>query len=179
MRNGLEDVEVLKESSTSGREINMVRIRDIIIVISYTYTYTSHLTSCGLIPSSLPHPAIYIGDFNSHHKDWGCCSNDTAGEQITKWASLEDLHLLYDLKQSGSFRSVRWTTDHNPDLCFVTHNSPGVPLSTTRTILSYFLHSQHHPIILQIGLEVLLLQSVPKPCWNFRKADWPIYTSET
>ncbi|CAM5121155.1 unnamed protein product [Eretmochelys imbricata] len=176
MQNGLEDVEVLEEFLTSRREINMVRFRDIIIVNIYK---PPNIVWPDPIFPSVPQLAIYIGDFNSHHEDWGYCSNETAGRQITEWASLEDLHLLYDLKQSGSFWSGRWTMDRNSDLCFVTRNSAGVPLATTRTILSHFLHSQHCPVILQIALEVPLLQSVPKPRWSFHKADWPAYTSET
>jgi len=31
---------------------------------------------------TLPHPAIYVGDFNSHHPDWGYDSADAEDENM-------------------------------------------------------------------------------------------------
>ena len=56
----------------------------------------------------LPHPAIYVGDFNSHHPDWGYGSADTGGEQLIDWASCNDPTLVHDPKQKGTFRSAHW-----------------------------------------------------------------------
>ena len=67
----------------------------------------------------LPHPAVYVGDFNSHHTQWGYNSACRDGEALAEWASANDFHLVYDPKQKGTFRSARWNQEYNPDLCWV------------------------------------------------------------
>jgi len=36
---------------------------------------------------SLPHPAIYVGDFHSHHPDWGYDTPNNDGDTLQEWAS--------------------------------------------------------------------------------------------
>ena len=43
------------------------------------------------LPPSLQHPAIYVGDFNSHHPDWGYRDMDNDGEQVAEWAAYNKL----------------------------------------------------------------------------------------
>jgi len=33
----------------------------------------------------LPHPAVLVGDFNSHHPDWGYQEADLVGESLQEW----------------------------------------------------------------------------------------------
>uniref|UniRef100_H3ALS0 Endonuclease/exonuclease/phosphatase domain-containing protein n=1 Tax=Latimeria chalumnae TaxID=7897 RepID=H3ALS0_LATCH len=122
------------------------------------------------------HPAIYIGDFNSHHYMWGYQKADRAGEQLEDWALASNVHLVFDAKQPGTFFSACWQKEYSPDLCFTTSDSKGRPLNS-RKILKNFPHSQHRPSILHVGIEVPIVNSVPKPRWNFRKASWPTFTS--
>lgn len=42
-------------------------------------------------------------------------------------------------------------------------------------MLNDFPCSQHRPIIYKIGIHIPVLQSIPKPRWNFKKADWESY----
>ena len=79
-----------------------------------------------------------------------------------------NFHLLYDPKQNGTFHSARWKKDYSPDLCFVTCEDEHQPLRTTRIIEPHFPNSQHRPSI--------IITSVPKPRWNFRKANWREFT---
>ena len=65
----------------------------------------------------LPHPAILVGDFNSHHPDWGYQESDPDGDQLQNWSSCNDFHLVHDSKQRGTFHSARWQRDYSPDLC--------------------------------------------------------------
>src|ERR1700712_1604402 len=46
------------------------------------------------------------------------------------------------------------------------------PLKTTRKVLPSFPHSQHRPSLLTIGTEIPIVNSIPKPRWNFQKANW-------
>ena len=87
-----------------------------------------------------------------------------------------NFHLLYGPKQNGTFHSARWKKYYSPDLCFVTCDDEHQPLPTTRTIEPDLPNSQHRPSIITIGLDIPTISSVPKPRWNFRKANWPEFT---
>lgn len=124
------------------------------------------------VMKTFSHPAIYAGDFNSHHTEWGYGSNDSNGESLVEWASNNELHLVHEPKDRGTFHSRVHRRDYNPDLCFVSADSEGFPLHVTRKVLSSFPNSQHRPVILEVGIRIPLIASVPRPRWNFRKADW-------
>ena len=64
-----------------------------------------------------------------------------------------------------------------PDICCVTCDDEHQPLPTTRTIEPHFPNSQHRPSIITIGLDTPTISSVPKPRWNFRKANWSLRKS--
>ena len=127
---------------------------------------------------SLPHPAIYVGDFNSHHNDWGYNSSDVAGEVLSQWASCCDLTLIHDPKQKGTFRSARWQKDYSPDLCWVS-SVHGSPQPATCSVLDDFPHSQHRPSIIHVGLTLPVVHCSNKKRWNFRKANWAKFTQDT
>jgi len=46
--------------------------------------------------SSLPHPAIYVGDFNSHHTDWVYDSPNKEGHTFLDWASRGNFVLVHE-----------------------------------------------------------------------------------
>lgn len=118
------------------------------------------------------HPAVFVGDFNSHHTQWGYQRNNDNGTSLSNWAESANLFLVHDLKQLPTFYSARWRRSYNPDLCFLTKDKNERPLKTTRKVLKAFPRSQHRPIIITIGTEVETVNSVPKPRWNFQKEDW-------
>lgn len=43
---------------------------------------------------TLAHPAVSMGDFNSHHTDWGYSEPDADSEQLVEWTSDNDLVLV-------------------------------------------------------------------------------------
>jgi hypothetical protein len=68
-----------------------------------------------------PHPAIYVGDFNSHNQLWGYDEHNNAdGNRLLEWMTLNNLHLIYHPKDKGTFKSARWRKDYTPDLSIVT-----------------------------------------------------------
>ena len=105
------------------------------------------------------HPEVRIGDFNSHHSNWGYGNSDEAGEQLMNWFLSSDHYLYFDTKQPGNFLSARWRIVSNPDLCFVSRDCQGRPLHTSCKTLSQFPHSQHRPILVNIGIEIPLFTS--------------------
>lgn len=125
------------------------------------------------------HPAIYIGDFNSHSMEWGYDRTDVNGEYLSNWAQLNHLQLLYDAKHGGTFKSERWGLITSPDLCFVTKDSGKIPLKKNRRILQEFPKSQHLPVQVNIGLNVTRVSKPNLNRWNLRKADWAKFTTYT
>jgi hypothetical protein len=127
---------------------------------------------------TLPHPAIFVGDFNSHHPDWGYSDADPDGDLLQNWASYNDVCLVHDCKQRGTFRSARWQRDYSPDLCWVSavdgHSQPA-----SHTVLDDFPHSQRRPSVLHVGLRLPVVRGVVKRRWNFGKADWAEFTDLT
>ena len=80
-----------------------------------------------LIPSLLPDvpaPAVYAGDFNSHHTEWGYSSSNADGDFLVDWASTAEATLLYNPKEPRTFYSPRLNSTTNPDLAFAKwHNN--------------------------------------------------------
>ena len=126
----------------------------------------------------LPHPYVLVGDFNSHHPDWGYQESDPDGDQLQTWASCNDFHLIHDSKQRGTFHSARWQRDYSPDLCWIS-TVGGHPQPASCTVLDDFPHSQHRPSVIHIGLQLPVIRCIEKRRWNFRKADWADFTAAT
>jgi hypothetical protein len=165
-----DEVQWTPRSALDG-DVYVVRTIVEGIVISNIYKPPNAAWPTPPLPAP-SHPAILIGDFNSHHTTWGYNVSDKNGEDLTQWAELNDLHLVHDAKQKGTFHSARWNRDYNPDLCFVTRNGEGKPISAVRKVLGNFPHSQHRPVVFTIGLYIQRITSIPKNRWNFSKANW-------
>jgi hypothetical protein len=135
--------------------------------------------SCNWSATLLPvcqHPVIYIGDFNSHSTEWGYSIENEDGETLSDWAAINRLKLIYDVKQGGTFVSGRWGTKTSPDLCFVSENSDGLPLSVNREVQGPFPRSQHLPVIVDVGIIIPIIDKPPMLRWNLCKAEWSMYT---
>jgi hypothetical protein len=114
----------------------------------------------------LPHPAIYVDDFNSHNQAWEYEHNDIDGNHLMEWMILYRIHLIYHPKDIGTFRSARWQKDYTPDFSMMTQESADEDITTTRHIISNFSRSQHRPVIIHYGMRIPLMNSMPKPRWK-------------
>ena len=133
-----------------------------------------------LYPTSLPSvpvPAIYAGDFNCQHTDWGYKQTTKDGETLSDWASSAEAVLLYDPKEPQSFFSARWNTYTNPDLSFAVGRS--CDPKPERRIIDIFPRSHHRPSIIKVPSLVQPIAGKPVKRWNFRKANWELFTAET
>jgi len=60
----------------------------------------------------------------------------------------------------------------SPVLCFVTKETLDHPLQARKTILQKFPKSQHRPVVLDVGINLLKINKPELPRWNIHKADW-------
>ena len=128
-------------------------------------------TNLPLVP---PHPAVLVGDFNSHHPNWRYQEANLNRESLQEWILNSDYLSLHDAKQRGMFHSARWQRDYSPDMCWISTTVGRHSLHPP--VLGDFLHSQHRPSVIHIGLQLPIIRGVQCRRWNFRKADWAIYT---
>jgi len=172
IRNDTSDWEHICTTITNNISLTHIRIGEINII--NVYKPPGEKWTATILPQ-VQHPTLIIGDFNSHHSAWGYDTNDENGNTLYDWVEQKDLALMIDLKDVGTFRSARWQKDYNPDLCFVTKNNHGLPVRTSRQVLSDFPRSQHRPIFIKVGIQIPITNSILKPRWNFLKADWNDY----
>uniref|UniRef100_W5NI02 Endonuclease/exonuclease/phosphatase domain-containing protein n=1 Tax=Lepisosteus oculatus TaxID=7918 RepID=W5NI02_LEPOC len=60
--------------------------------------------------------------------------------------------------------------EYSQDLCWVS-------TIASQTVLDEFPHSQHRPLLIHVGLQLPLIHSSAKKHWNFRKANWELYSN--
>eukprot|EP00102_Acyrthosiphon_pisum_P015304 XP_008185789.1 PREDICTED: RNA-directed DNA polymerase from mobile element jockey-like [Acyrthosiphon pisum] len=125
---------------------------------------------------SVQHPSVLAGDFNSHHTSWGYDENYENGEILSEWIETENMQLIFSGKDRHTFKSGKWNRGYNPDLCIVSKDHNGVSLQVQRSVLNNFPKSQHRPVRIQIGIQIPLVKTLPKPRWNFRKANWTAFS---
>ena len=93
--------------------------------------------------------------------------------RLANWYLLNNLHKLYDPKQSQTFFSGRWKRRTNPDLTLCSYADGGIPM---REVLNPFPRSQHHPSLIFTPPILPFAKSQPIPRWNFPKGDWDKFT---
>lgn len=123
------------------------------------------------------HPAVFMGDFNSHHQRWGYGSNNDDGVRLADWAELNNYQLVFDAKDKPTFRSRTWGTATTPDICFVSRGESGMPLSAHRKVLQRLPKSQHCMVTIEIGLRIPIIHCPALTRWNLRKANWSRFTA--
>lgn len=122
VKHGVNDVSIVETTAANNVYTSVIRTGNLHITNVYKSPQSNWTDS---VMTTQSHPAIYAGDFNSHHSDWGYASNDTNGESVNSWASQNELHLVYDAKDRKSFHSKIHHTETNPDLCFVSTDEEG------------------------------------------------------
>lgn len=175
VKSSLNAVEIIDSPEIDYVYTIVIQINDLKIVNLYKPPCVNWAP--GVLPT-FDHPCIYTGDFNSHHTNWRYDTVDENGETLVQWAESSNMHLVFDIKDKGTFHSARWGRDYNPDLIFVSKDQLDQPLHVTRTVLSNFPNSQHRPVMVEIGLKIPLMNSMPLPRWNFRRANWDAFSKD-
>ena len=112
VRNELTNYTVLQESCSEKISVMTIRVGD--MTISNVYKTPWVQWALPVLPT-YAHPEAHIGDFNSHHPNWGHSNSDEAREQLMNWSSSSDCYLYSNAKQPGTFLSARCGIVSNPD----------------------------------------------------------------
>ena len=174
-REGINIKSVLKSDEGNQIEWISITVNDMCILNIYKPPPTTvNHPDLPSLPATTS-TSIVCGDFNSRNVIWGYPDNNPNGETVAQWAENLELHLLYDAKDNKSFFSGRHKKWTNPDLCFVSMNAAS---SCERVVLDKFPRSGHCPIVIttKVGLKI---NSLNKKRWNFRKANWAMFTDLT
>lgn len=110
---------------------------------------------------------------NCHNTFWGFNTTNADGECLLEWSMNNDFKLVFDPKDKKTFYSKVHRTETN--LCFVSNSLTN---KTRRKIVGDFPRSQHRIVLINVGILIHLVNSIPKPRWNFLKANWPEFGKE-
>lgn len=119
--------------------------------------------------SNIPPQCMIVGDFNAHHRSWGCEHENTRGKHIHKLLDIHDLICINDRTPTHYTNYATHQTHSVIDLALVTPNL--APLFTTQ-VQSDPLFSDHFPIHIIIEVTSGQTDNNFLPRWNLRKADW-------
>jgi hypothetical protein len=95
-----------------------------------------------------------------------------------KWMTLNKLHLIYQPKDNGTFKSVRWGKDYTPNLSILTRGPVDENTLCNGYIIESFPKTQHRSVLLYYGIRVTLTESIEKPRWNFPSVDWASFAAD-
>ena len=125
----------------------------------------NHLTK---LISQLSSPYLLLGDFNAHHRTWGCNYTSTRGTQLLNVMNSLDLIHLNDMTPTHTTMRNGEATHSVIDLALTTPNI--APLFTQHVGDDPFF-SDHFPIHYQFNVPSGQTNFYSLPRWNFKKAD--------
>ncbi|VVC30105.1 Endonuclease/exonuclease/phosphatase [Cinara cedri] len=107
IRNDIIDWEHVSTYERNNVTAAHIKISELSIINVYKPTNESWLNS-DLTP--ITHPGVIAGDFNSHHQFWGYDNNDPNGVTLNEWTERENIALIFNAKDKGTFRSWEMAT---------------------------------------------------------------------
>jgi len=170
--NNITDIDVVFNDIKDGVFVCTILINGIHITNVYKPPSISWST---LVLPVYDDPSLYTGDMNCHNTLWGYNTNNADGEILLEWSMNNDLKLVFDPKDKKSFYSKVHRTETNPDLCFVSNSLTN---KTRRKIVGDFPRSQHRIVLINVGILIHVVNSIPKPRWNFLRANWHEFGNE-
>ena len=115
---------------------------------------------------------LVVGDFNAHDPSWFFDQvGDVRGSRL-----LDQLERLVTLNDPSLPTRLPFNPDDSQTSPDVTFCDPGLA-SEVRWEVTRDLSSDHLPIVLDVQLSSPIQPRPPRPLLNFRKANWPAFTS--
>jgi len=150
-----------------------LRKNDFSLTLVNYYSPQDKILSVDKIPTDDTN-LITVGDFNSHSQSWGYTHIVNQGDEVETWQDDGKLILINKPDDQPTFYSRRWHTTTTPDLAFCSDDLHG---HTTRKVSEQLDSSDHCQI--QITLDQSISPASSAPRWNYKKADWTLYASES
>ncbi|XP_035229941.1 uncharacterized protein LOC118201889 [Stegodyphus dumicola] len=170
------DFHIIKEMGVDGDRSEVVYL-DIwkcgvhfkILAILYSppcnhpdFSYVNHLKH-----------SIFLGDFNAHSPMWGYSDTNEAGRSVQDLLRSTAFKLIYDKKDPHTY--LHYTGKCTiPDLLMVTDDLYNL---TKHSVLKD-PGSRHRQVLAEVKIPKLdwIPFSPSKVSWNFKKANWPLFT---
>lgn len=106
------------------------------------FTFLIHTTIIRQAYNSVSNKALLDSCFAYiHHLEWKYQSNNMNSELLTSWAEDHNLHLVFDAKDQGTFKSAALQREYNPEPRFVSKDKNNLHLATSRKVPPDFAHS--------------------------------------
>ena len=174
VRNNLSTIEIKKYTGEAEYIHNRITISTgTLDLVNYYCPSDKNLV---LDTIQVPDSAFLIaGDFNSQSQSWGYDRLDRRGEEIEAWQDENHLLLVNDPSDQHTFYSRAWHTTTTPDIALCTE---GLHRRLGRRVESQLGGSDHRPILLTL-VESLPEDSPNKPRWNYKKANWGLFSIRT
>ena len=118
----------------------------------------------------LPKPFILLGDFNAHSPLWGNLSGDPKGKIVEDLLGKNQICLFND--ESPTYINPHTLKPSSIDLTLC---DPSIFTDFSWSVEDDLHGSDHFPIVLHPAVPS---KSTQEERWNFKKADWPAFTSE-
>ncbi|XP_059411379.1 uncharacterized protein LOC132144830 [Carassius carassius] len=114
---------------------------------------------------------VWCGDFNSYNVLWGSLNTDANGVIIEEFLELNSLVCINDGR--GTRYDCCRNTESYLDLTFISSGMAGI---TSWEVLSELpMGSDHFPIIVTVGIDVIKEDEVRVPRWRLDKANWELF----
>ena len=165
-----------KVDTNQQAEIHGVKITVDNSAISILNLYCPHDKDLSLQNINVPSQnCLTVGDFNSHSTSWGYGVTDRRDE-VEDWQIENNMLLLNDPEHPPTFFSRRWISTSTPGLAFATED---LSRKTSRKVLNQLAGSDHRPVLLAINLQYRPSNPKTFPRWNYKKADWEMFSRLT
>ena len=114
-------------------------------------------------------PCLVLGDFNAHHRAWGCDATNGRGRAVLDF--IERHNLVFLNNQSPTYVTTRRARPSYSAIDLSLASPSLAPLFDFK-VESDPLFSDHFPIRLELGVPSGQTDFSFLPRWNLKKADW-------
>lgn len=129
------------------------------------------INSLNAISEQVQCKVIWCGDFNSHSTLWGAKSTDANGRIVEEFLEINRLVCIND--GSGTRYDCNRNTESSIDLTLVSSEVAGITDWEVSRKVS--MGSDHFPIVIKIGMEVVKEVEKGVPRWRLDKANWELF----
>ena len=164
-----EHFNVITDSEALAVETKLQNGDEVILATIYCPNRNPSLRLCRMI-NALSNQVIFLGDFNSKHKQFGCVKPNKSGQMLVNIA--KDLKLFY-VNQLGPNRHKRDDPFHGTsDILDMAFLSPGlssrdISFSTTDDHMG----SDHFSVQISLDKPLKRNTTLTEPCYQFDKTN--------